>query len=149
MVDDGRLRHDELSLPTRPFERHHRRSSDVCRDRGTEISSNQVQAQIQSRRRPRRRQHGTVIDVEHIRIDGHSRESLSQHLRDGPMRGRRAPVERARLREHKRSRANRGHPRASLHGAPKRRNDLCRDHTVQVIEAGHDDRVGATEHREA
>jgi hypothetical protein len=64
------------------------------------------------------------------------------------MRGRRAPVERACSREHKRSRANRGHSGASFHGAPKRRDDAFWDRTIQVIEAGHDDRVGSTQHRE-
>lgn len=60
---------NELSLPARTLQGHDRSTSRISRDRRTEIASNHVQAQIQTRNRPSRGQDLAVVDIEHFGIN--------------------------------------------------------------------------------
>ena len=88
--------------------------------RGTVITAHHVQAQVQAGRGAGRGQDLAVVDVQHVRVDGHGRMTGGQ-LRGGSPVGRRAqPVQQAGGGQGERADADGGDPTARLRRRPQR-----------------------------
>jgi hypothetical protein len=94
---------DELGLAAFSFQRHHRHAGRVGGDCRAVVAADHVQAHVEAGRRARRGEELAVVDVEHVRVDCHTRVAGRQLGGGHPVGGRTQPVEKAGRREDERT----------------------------------------------
>jgi hypothetical protein len=75
----------KLRLSAGPLQRHHGRACDLGCRFCTEVLAYEVKTEIKSCRRPGRREHGTVVNIQDAGIDIDFRVTLRQFLRSKPV----------------------------------------------------------------
>jgi hypothetical protein len=138
---------DELRLSAGTLQRHHGGAGDSRGNLSAEVSSDEMETQIQSRGGASRRQHVTVVHVQHVGIHV-NRWKLARQLRSGePVRRRGTAAQRARAREHERAGANRCDACPAADSAAQFGDDHVGNSGLQVIDSRYHDRVGVPKRR--
>jgi len=132
---------DELRLPTGAVRCHHHAPCDGVRHLGAVVGAHYVQAEVDPRRHPRRRQDRALVDVEHARVDGHSGVAGREPVRVRPVRRRPVPVEHAGLAEDERARADGHHAHPAPCGRGERGQHRLRHRRLGVGPPRNDDGV--------
>ena len=123
--------------------RHDDCTSNLVRDLGTEILTNNVQTEVNPGGAAGRRQNVAVIDVENSGVDLHPRITRRQLVRVLPVRRRRTVIQESSGSQDERARTQRQNPRPAGMGAAKRGDEVW---IRGVTDASHrnDDRVRLT-----
>ncbi len=107
---------DVLRLAAVAMRRHHHAARDPARDLLPVVLTDEVQAQVQTGRRARRREHRAVADEQHVRIDARGRVQRGEFVGVAPVRRAVAAVQHAGGTERERTRAHAHDPGTAFDG---------------------------------
>ena len=86
---------DVLRLPTLPMRRHHHAPGHLVRDLGAVVAADEVEAEVDAGRAPRRGEDVALVDVEHVRLHADARVARAERVVVAPVRGRALAVQQA------------------------------------------------------
>ena len=114
---------DELRLAAAAMRRDDHPARDRVGGRHPVVARHDVQAEVDAGGHAGRREDAPLVDVEDAGVDVDLRVARPELGGVAPVRGRAAPVEQPRRREHEGARADRDHPRAAAVGRPQGGDD--------------------------